>query len=182
MPLPVRPFVRSLAAITAALLLLCVGVRGYAAGAEIPVDTLPVSAAAVADLPPGLTIPRDDPSIQDALRVVASDIDDDGDLDLVANDGSLEIAVWENDGAGHLTRKRPAHDAGWLPDLPGPEWDSGTGSALTGVQSDPSTVGSDTTARSAPLDVTRKRSEAPPRLNTPFLDDSRGSRAPPATA
>jgi hypothetical protein len=179
----VRPFVRSLAATIAASLLLYVGVRGYAAGGDLALDTLSVPAAYVADLPPGLTIPRDDPSIQDALRVVASDIDDDGDLDLVANEGSLEIAVWENDGAGHLTRKQPVqHDAGWSPRRPGPEWDPGTGSALTGVQSDPSTVGSGTTAESASLAATRKRSEELRRPATPFLDDSRSPRAPPPTA
>ena len=41
---------------------------------------------------------------------VANDIDADGDLDVVANDGSLELLVWINDGTGRLTRRqnRPA--------------------------------------------------------------------------
>ena len=34
------------------------------------------------------------------VRVVADDIDKDGDLDVVANVGSLNLLVWENDGAG----------------------------------------------------------------------------------
>ena len=46
--------------------------------------------------------------------MIAEDIDADGDLDVVANDGSLDLIVWTNDGSGRLepparaTTSRPA--------------------------------------------------------------------------
>ena len=59
------------------------------------------------------------PTLEPGLRlvaIVASDIDDDGDLNLVANDGSLELLVWINDGTGHLTRRYARHSGGWSDD------------------------------------------------------------------
>jgi len=46
------------------------------------------------------------------VSMVIHDVDADGDLDVVANDGSLDLIVWINDGTGHLTRRttRPAND------------------------------------------------------------------------
>jgi hypothetical protein len=38
------------------------------------------------------------------IGVVAGDVDHDGDVDVVASLGSLDLAVWRNDGAGHFTR------------------------------------------------------------------------------
>jgi hypothetical protein len=54
------------------------------------------------------------------VSMVTNDIDADGDLDVVANDGSLDLIVWINDGTGHLTRRktRPASDV--QPDAAGP--------------------------------------------------------------
>jgi hypothetical protein len=64
------------------------------------------AAAANRDLPPGIAT-----SLRDAGRplvtVVAADIDADGDIDVVASDGSLDLLVWVNDGTGQFTRKRP---------------------------------------------------------------------------
>ena len=54
------------------------------------------------------------------VALVAFDIDGDGDLDVVGSDGSLELFVWENDGAGHLARKYPQRSNGWRADVPGP--------------------------------------------------------------
>jgi hypothetical protein len=57
--------------------------------------------------------------LEPGLRVVAlaaSDIDDDGDLDLVASDGSLDLLVWINDGAGHMTRRYGRQSSGWRND------------------------------------------------------------------
>ena len=48
--------------------------------------------------------------------MVASYIDDDGDLDLVASDGSLDLLVWINDGTGHLTRRYARQSGGWSED------------------------------------------------------------------
>lgn len=51
------------------------------------------------------------------LAVAVADLDADGDLDVVASDGSLDLLVWDNDGKGHLTRKYPKETrrGGWLP-------------------------------------------------------------------
>jgi len=38
------------------------------------------------------------------VSVVADDVDQDGDLDVVASVGSLDLLVWQNDGAGHFSR------------------------------------------------------------------------------
>jgi hypothetical protein len=51
------------------------------------------------------------PGVELGTKVVAAalaDIDADGDLDLVATDGSLDLLVWSNDGTGHFARKYPA--------------------------------------------------------------------------
>jgi len=81
------------------------------------------AAAAGHDLPAGITL-----SLQDAERplvaVIAADIDADGDIDVVATDGSLDLLVWVNDGTGHFTRKRPAPVHEGHADAPGPGADS----------------------------------------------------------
>jgi hypothetical protein len=40
--------------------------------------------------------------------IVWVDIDGDGDIDVAATDATLNLFLWVNDGAGHLTRQRPA--------------------------------------------------------------------------
>jgi hypothetical protein len=52
------------------------------------------------------------PGVEPGTKVVAAalaDIDADGDLDLIASDGTLDLLVWSNDGSGHFTRKYPVH-------------------------------------------------------------------------
>ena len=58
-----------------------------------------------ATLPAALAAPTLPASLQ-LVSMVADDIDADGDLDVVANDGSLDLIVWINDGTGQLTRRR----------------------------------------------------------------------------
>jgi len=76
---------------------------------------LSAGAGAIAENPDGAirqTAPQL-PGVEPGTKVVAAamaDIDADGDLDLVASDGSLDLLVWSNDGTGHFTRKYPAHD------------------------------------------------------------------------
>jgi hypothetical protein len=43
-----------------------------------------------------------------ALAMVAVDLDADGDLDIIGVDASLTLLVWENDGSGGLTLKKPS--------------------------------------------------------------------------
>jgi hypothetical protein len=87
-------------------------------------------------LPPGLSLPGGVHALQHVVRIITADIDDDGDLDVVANDGTLQLAVWENDGAGHLTRKHPNSSSGWQADSPGASWDSEQASAPVLLQND----------------------------------------------
>lgn len=55
-------------------------------------------------LPRALIVPALPPGWQ-LVSMIADDIDADGDLDVVANDGSLDLIVWINDGTGRLTRQ-----------------------------------------------------------------------------
>ena len=91
-------------------------------------------------------------SAQADVRVVAVDIDRDGDLDIIAATGG-QLTVWVNDGAGHLTSQRPSSGPGidihapWTTFRGGPE------------RSEPTT---DDSAPSTALLVVR--SHAPPSL------------------
>ena len=61
-------------------------------------------------LPQGFTLPSGDADLK-VSSIVTTDLDADGDLDIVAADrssGAIDIVVWVNDGAGRLTRKAPA--------------------------------------------------------------------------
>ena len=55
-------------------------------------------------LPSALIAPAVPPGWQ-LVSMIAHDIDADGDLDVVANDGSLDLIVWINDGTGRLSRQ-----------------------------------------------------------------------------
>jgi len=54
-------------------------------------------------------------------RVIATDIDRDGDIDVVAMTGRT-FTVWVNDGAGHLTARRPADGPALAARTPAPTW------------------------------------------------------------
>jgi hypothetical protein len=58
-----------------------------------------------AALPAGFTATIDRATSDQFVRVVADDVDRDGDIDVVASLDSLDLAVWKNDGAGHFTRQ-----------------------------------------------------------------------------
>ena len=55
-------------------------------------------------LPAGFAATVDRATSDRFVRVVAGDVDRDGDIDVVASLGSLDLMVWTNDGAGHFTR------------------------------------------------------------------------------
>ena len=66
--------------------------------------------SAAAALPQGFVLPSADVDVK-VSSLVAADLDADGDLDIIASggaSGSPAILVWENDGAGRLTRREPA--------------------------------------------------------------------------
>ena len=63
------------------------------------------SAVLVAALPSVLSPPAVQPGSR-FVSMVVEDIDADGDLDVVANDGSLDLIVWTNDGSGRLSRQQ----------------------------------------------------------------------------
>jgi hypothetical protein len=98
----------SLAALIACVAVLCAtmprpAVPRHLQCAVDPPATLVTPATA---LPAGLE-PPDADRRWPLVAAVAADIDDDGDLDAVASDGSLHLIVWANDGTGRLTRQSP---------------------------------------------------------------------------
>ncbi len=82
--------------------------------------------------------------------VVATDIDRDGDLDIVATT-DRSFTVWLNDGTGHLTSQRPSNAPAIEPRAPATTWRE------SGERTDPSTNDGDPTT---PLLVVR--AHAPP--------------------
>jgi len=124
------------------------------------------------------------PGVEPGTRVVAAamaDIDADGDLDLVASDGSLDLLVWSNDGTGHFTRKYPARDQRSGSLMRDGALDSGSGAVPASVV--PAAGGSFI----APDQFTRgvlAHSRRPPVSVTHLLRSraqlSRSPRAPPA--
>lgn len=99
-----RPTVCGIAALLVTL--LC----GLSPHDPLPVShpTIPLSEASRADrdvvLPAGFTAIVDRATSDQFVRVVADDVDRDGDIDVVASLDSLDLIVWQNDGAGHFTR------------------------------------------------------------------------------
>ena len=113
---------------------------------------------------------------------VTTDIDADGDLDLVTTDGALTLHIWVNDGAGHYTRQLPRHASGWGADAPGPNIDDWPLSAGASTQNDPPSLrldrGPDVDA--APLTaLVASRNE---RVRRPSTCATRSPRAPPSAA
>jgi len=130
----------------------------------------------VASLPANLTPPLE-PG-QRLVAMVASDIDADGDLDLVASDGSLDLIVWINDGTGHLTRRYAHPSGGWSQDASTADSDSRQAS-VSAVTSGSISLGSD----SAVLFALRDEREPGTTYASPDLDSffarSQSPRAPP---
>src|SRR2546426_1927566 len=114
------------------------------------------------------------------LRAIATDLDRDGDLDVVATTEDQPIVVWINDGRGHLTRQRPrsappviAHSGDATP--PG----SGSSAPQTASASTPSPVVAPPEGRAPPPAPSRAlRHDPDSRLRTD-LDGSTDPRGPP---
>ena len=75
-------------------------------------------------LPAGFTATLDRATSDQFVRVVADDVDRDGDIDVVASLDSLDLAVWKNDGAGHFTRQPSSRHLALQTQPPAPSVDS----------------------------------------------------------
>ena len=118
----VRTSVRAAAPIVA--LLCAVWSPAHRRTTSAPVSFAPqptFDSTALAAALPSVLFP---PAVQPGSRLVsmiAEDIDADGDLAVVASDGSLDLIVWTNDGSGRLSRQQ-GHDAPGVrsePEAPG---------------------------------------------------------------
>ncbi len=110
---------RSCVALLAALFSLVLApVRHDSANVYNPVSdrTTFDSTALIAALPRVLSPPVLKPGSR-LVSMIAEDIDADGDLDVVANDGSLNLIVWTNDGSGRLS-PRQSHEVAGLQSEP----------------------------------------------------------------
>jgi hypothetical protein len=83
-------------------------------------------------LPAGMQAPG-----SDWIRVaslITTDLDADGDLDVVATDGSSALVIWTNDGNGRLTRKPPRRASDLVPEPPPPSLTPHQQATLVSVQ------------------------------------------------
>jgi hypothetical protein len=88
--------------------------------AAVAVNPDPVRGVA---LPAGFAASVDRATSARFVSVVADDVDQDGDLDVVASVGSLDLMVWQNDGAGHFTRLTSSHRLAFQTQPPAPAVD-----------------------------------------------------------
>jgi len=132
-------------------------------------------------LPAGLVLPPVEAS-RLVVGVVAADIDADGDLDVVVNEGTLDLVVWVNDGTGRLTRKSASHSSDWEPLPPIPSLGGPSAAVAVSVLNDVPSIGAD--LREASIVLARSQlpasseSSAVPLRST----SSHTPRAPPAVS
>ncbi|MBI3491415.1 MAG: VCBS repeat-containing protein [Acidobacteria bacterium] len=113
-------------------------------------------------------------------RVVATDIDRDGDLDIVASTDRGFI-VWVNDGAGRLTSQSPKHAPTVDGTAPAGEWRGGGSRRDLTVQNDaPSSRIEIEDALAPPPTVTRHAVRQDRRLHADAARGARTPRAPPS--
>jgi hypothetical protein len=115
------------------------------------------------------------------VAIVTADIDADGDLDVVASDTDLQIHVWVNDGAGHLTPRSPMRTTTWgaVPPLPSVDARRTTRESCT-PSSPPSFDGRYRVIDGTPNAASRVTSAAT-RVSAATNAFTRTPRAPPAT-
>ena len=110
-----------LSTLTAMVWVAWIPVHGATTGRKGDAWRPPTLAASawVATLPSELT-PPPVPADWPLVSMIADDIDADGDLDVVANDGSPKLIVWINDGTGRLHRLDERKSSGWPEKMSGP--------------------------------------------------------------
>ena len=131
-------------------------------------------------LPLGFAATVDRATRAQFVHVVAGDVDHDGDIDVVASNGSLDLIVWKNDGAGHFTRQAAAPHVTLQMQPPSPAASGDSPASNEWIQNDQ--------PRGVDLEALRAHSdEAPDRPFTSFVRVAigrygprvRASRAPP---
>ena len=129
-------------------------------------------------LPSVLIAPAVPPGWQ-LVSMIADDIDADGDLDVVANDGSLDLVVWINDGTGRLSRQAGRKPRTLPQKMTGPGLsDHPTGSQA--VAQTPASVGQihPSTALCLPNESQGRWTASPDALALHFIS-ARSPRGPP---
>jgi len=139
--------------------------------------------SAASQLPTGFVLPSADVDVK-VSSVVAADLDADGDLDIVASNGSGEavsILVWVNDGAGRLTRQLPAQSRTVGSEPPSPSVEQRQAAAGASIQPDsPAIAAVAENAWFTPREQSSRRPRAPDAESaTPA---TLRSRAPPAVS
>lgn len=124
-----REMSAAVGAVIALVTLLC----GAAPGHVERIHATPLLVAAADEnrdtpLPAGFAGTVDRATSDRFVRVVAGDVDRDGDIDVVASLGSLDLMVWTNDGAGHFTRVASSPHPAFQTQPPAPSVD---GQSLT---------------------------------------------------
>jgi len=109
------------------------------------------------------------------VALIDGDVDQDGDLDLLAATASGEVLVWVNDGHGRFTQRQPAQQHGIAGD---PVVTSGDASELVTVTS-VAPVFAARTAAEAVRRVAQARAPAAPLIGPRYLLLLHGLRAPP---
>jgi hypothetical protein len=134
--------------------------------------------ALVATLPSVLTPPAVGSGSR-LVSMIADDIDADGDLDVVANDGSLNLIVWINDGTGHLTRQETRQTSNLWSEAPGPGFANEPAGSETFIHSLSSFLQPDSAIVSLPSEPSRPRWGVSTAALQPDPVSGRIPRAPP---
>jgi hypothetical protein len=115
------------------------------------------------------------------VSMIAEDIDADGDLDVVANDGSLDLIVWTNDGSGRLSRRHGSGRDGIRSEPAAPALAGDVAQSDTAVPSAFGSLAVDARVR-AIVEARRplSRHHASNRLTSAFVS-TRTPRGPPAS-
>ena len=113
------------------------------------------------------------------VSMIADDVDADGDLDVVANDGSLDLIVWTNDGTGRLSRQEARKPGSLAQKMTGPGLsDHPTGSQAVAHTSSSVLHSHPSTASRLP-NKSQARWTASPDPLAPHFTSTRSPRGPP---
>ena len=175
----VRGFLR-LTTLTALACVAWIPVHGATTDRNGDIWSVPKLAASVwvATLPSDLT-PPPVPSEWQLVSMIADDIDADGDLDVVANDGSPKLIVWINDGTGRLNRQDEHKSSGWPEKMSGPGLSDQPVGSQTAAYVPSSAVPTESSIASRWTNESRSRWTGSPDPSLASFVSSRSPRGPP---